>query len=163
MRWHGAWLALALLAACRTPASAEPVAPDRFMAQLLETRYQNLPANAAAPAVPKAIFDLPLQRLMRPDPKTGEMRIDFDPVCNCQDFDISGIDSRLLASDRDSALVEVHFINAGTPVNLRYTLRRDGKSWRIADIKLPGQGSLVALLGGKPPATPTAGGQLPNK
>ena len=150
MRVAAACLAVMILCGCRSAAIAAPTAPEQYMQQLIENRYRDV--HAAAPAVPPpvAVFDAALARLLHPDPASGETPLDFDPICNCQDFNISAVSSRRVASDGKLAVVEVRFVNGGNPVKLRYTLHRKGQQWQISDIDLPGQGSLVALLAAKP-------------
>jgi hypothetical protein len=160
------WLLLVVstLTEASEPAQARPIAPDRFIAQLLASRYGSGLETHRASRPAEAVFDRQLLRLMRGDPKTGEPRINFDPVCDCQDFELSGIETRLVASRGTTALVDVHFVNSGTPVAMRYTLRRKGDDWRIADIIYPGRGGLVSMLGGKPPVSPvTDPPPLPHK
>jgi hypothetical protein len=136
-----------------TPASATAppaMTPDAFIRVMIESRYRD---DTKAPPVEP--FDANLTRLMRPDPVSGDARIDFDPICNCEDYDIGKVTARRISEDAKLAVVEARFINMGAPVTMRYTLRRNGQSWQIADIVLPVQGSLVAMLGGKPPQKPS--------
>jgi hypothetical protein len=121
---------------------------------MFETRYSDIPPATQTPAAGDSVFDAPLQQLMRADPQSGERAIDFDPVCNCQDFRITAVKSRLIASNSRYSLVEVRFVNLGVPNTLTYLLRRKGGYWKISDITLPKNRSLVGMLGGKPPSPP---------
>lgn len=141
-------IVLALLVGGVAASAATPPAtpPEVFIKTLIETRYRD--DGKPAPAEP---FDANLTRLMRPDPVDGEVKVDFDPICNCQDYDIGKVTARRISEDSKLAVVEARFVNFGTPVTMRYTLRRKGTSWQVADVAIPRQGSLVAMLGGTPP------------
>jgi hypothetical protein len=143
-------LALLVGSAAASAAAPPTMTPDAFIRAVIESRYQD---DGKAPPVEP--FDANLTRLMRPDPESGDVGIDFDPICNCQDHDIGKVTARRISEDAKLAVVEARFINMGTPVTMRYTLRRNGRSWQIADIMLPVQGSLVAMLGGTPPQRPS--------
>jgi hypothetical protein len=138
--------ALLVGAASATAAAPPPTAPDAYIKAMIENRYRD--GGKAPVAEP---FDANLTRLMRPDPVSGDVRVDFDPICNCQDYDIGKVTARRISEDAKLAVVEARFVNFGTPVTMRYTLRRKGQSWQVADVVIPRQGSLVAMLGGTPP------------
>lgn len=132
--------------AAATAAAPPATTPDAYIKAMIENRYRD--DGKAAAAEP---FDANLTRLMRPDPVTGDVRVDFDPICNCQDYDVGRVTARRISEDAKLAVVEARFVNFGTPVTMRYTLRRKGQSWQVADVAIPRQGSLVAMLGGAPP------------
>jgi hypothetical protein len=65
--------------------------------------------------------------------------IDFDPLVNGQDFELT----ELVVSDPvvtgDSAAVAVSFLNFGDPQELRFTLVRGAEGWKIDDIEAFGE------------------------
>ena len=69
--------------------------------------------------------------------------LDGDPICDCQDYGISGV--RIDPKEANGSEVEaaVHFTNFGKEVNQVFKLRKTGRQWRIADIK---SGSIPSLF-----------------
>lgn len=95
------------------------------------------------------IFTSDLLSLIRKDQEQAEGEVgllDFDPICDCQDFDISNvrIDTKQIVKTKLEA--DVHFTNSGSDVNLGFTLKGDGKRWRIADIRSKTMPSLYLFL-----------------
>jgi hypothetical protein len=89
-------------------------------------------------------------------PKGDVGPIDFDPVTNSQDPDVKSfkVEAEKLESDR--ALIAVTVAGHGTPRKaadqvIRYELAREGKGWKIDDIKGASDGapwSIRAMLTG---------------
>ena len=95
------------------------------------------------------IFTSDLLSLIRKDAEQakGEVGIlDYDPICNCQDFDISNVRINTKETGKTKLEADVRFTNSGSDVNLGFTLERDGKRWRIADIHSKSTPSLYQLL-----------------
>lgn len=69
-----------------------------------------------------------------------------DPLCSCQDYDITAVKPTAQLLGPDKAEVSVAFRNFGKPAATRLSLVSTAKGWRIADIHTKDIPSLVALL-----------------
>ena len=72
--------------------------------------------------------------------------MDADPVCSCQDFEITDVVVDLRPAAGRSATAIASFKNFGKPETVRFELVETGAGWRIADIRDPGMPSLRARL-----------------
>jgi len=96
-----------------------------------------------------------LLRLIRKDEEQakGEVGVlDGDPICDCQDYEISDVHVSIGKGKPDGIPAEVRFRNSGKEIHLTLSLVPAGKGWRIADIGSPSVPSLLKLLaqGAKP-------------
>lgn len=95
------------------------------------------------------IFASDLLSLIRKDQEQAQGDVgllDYDPVCDCQDFDISNVHIETKKTTKSKLEADVHFINTGTKVKVGFTLVGDGKRWRIADIRSKATPSLYRFL-----------------
>ena len=73
--------------------------------------------------------------------------LDYDPICNCQDFNdlkITKIQITPIGNDRAKAIV--NFVNGGSLVEVGFLLIRESGQWRIHDIEEPHIPSLKRFL-----------------
>lgn len=61
--------------------------------------------------------------------------LDGDPVCDCQDNDITDVRVTLRKTETVRLQAEVGFLNLNQPVSIGLSLLRSGKGWRIEDIR----------------------------
>ena len=77
----------------------------------------------------------------------GEVgKLDFDPLCAAQDFDIKDFSVALVAEQKDSAEVAASFKNMGTSERIVFLLSNTAQGWRITDIKCSDGRTLRAIL-----------------
>ncbi|KAB0680138.1 DUF3828 domain-containing protein [Aureimonas leprariae] len=61
--------------------------------------------------------------------------LDFDPVIGGQDYEIKDLKVEEPKINGDIAMVDVHFRNFDTPNHLKYTMRKEGQTWKVDDIE----------------------------
>lgn len=83
--------------------------------------------------------------------------IDFDPLTQAQDWQISAVSVAESARDADTATVTATFQNAGTPTEVPFQMRLVEGAWRIDEIGA-GETSLRAIIAAaiRPLGSPTA-------
>ena len=96
------------------------------------------------------VFSPHLLRLIRRDaartPKGEVGALDGDPICNCQDFEMSAIQVQVSAAGRGWARAWATFVNAGQPQAVSLDLVAVKGHWRVADVHAQDMPSLVGLL-----------------
>lgn len=140
-----------LVAAVAPAASAADVEAARAFVQSVYAPY-SAGEHAAAPvaAAGPSVFAAPLLALIREDQRRAQGEagvLDFDPVCNCQDFDkfaVSAISLKRVGAKRMRAVVR--FVNGGRAQRVELTLVVEGSDWRIADVRTPEVSSLLRFL-----------------
>ncbi|WP_254073473.1 DUF3828 domain-containing protein [Acidisphaera sp. S103] len=89
-------------------------------------------------------------KLIREDERNahGEVgRLDHDPVCDCQDYDVmTGFDCVVTQQTDRRASVSVRFVNGATSTSVSFVLARIGNEWRIDDVADPQMPSLRRFL-----------------
>ncbi len=160
-----AFFALACVAACKaqetlptppleqtpTPNSQVPVAPsDRcgdpapFVRDLF-TQY----AEGQKPRAHDTIFDDDTLKLIKADADRAEgelPNLDYDPVCNCQDYEKLAVNEVLIESGK-TTVAHVAFVNGGKVFSQDFELTCGATGWRVHDITvLPEARSLRASL-----------------
>jgi uncharacterized protein DUF3828 len=91
------------------------------------------------------IFTPELLSLIRQDETQAKGEVgylDGDPLCDCQDFDITGVRIALQKSAPSRLIAEVRFLNFDRPDTLALSLLQTGSSWRIEDIRSRSSSSL---------------------
>jgi len=79
----------------------------------------------------------------------GEVgKIDFDPLYDAQDFEISGFNLLVLANKKGSGYVAARFKNMGVDQEIIFALQRTKMGWRIADIQYKNGRSFWKILKG---------------
>jgi hypothetical protein len=138
-----------VLVAYSWQAGAASLSPVDFLKQVfanyrLVTNFN--PLGKGAPG----IFSAGLLKLIRQDERNahGEVgRLDHDPVCDCQDYDVmTGFDYVLTQQTDNRASVSVRFVDGATPTSVSFVLVRTGNEWRIDDVADPKMPSLRRFL-----------------
>ena len=79
----------------------------------------------------------------------GEVgKIDFDPLYDAQDFEISDFNLVVLHNKKGSGYVAARFKNMGVDQEIIFALQRTKMGWRIADIQYKNGRSLWKILKG---------------
>jgi hypothetical protein len=79
----------------------------------------------------------------------GEVgKIDFDPLYDAQDFEISDFNLVMLPNKKGSGYVAARFKNMGVDQEIIFALQRTKMVWRIADIQYKNVRSLWKILKG---------------
>jgi Protein of unknown function (DUF3828) len=109
-----------------------------------ESFLTGLYATYQSPTVPDflgksadTLFTPALLQLIREDQKIPQGNVgmlDYDPLCDCQDFEISDFRVITKLSKENDILAEIIFKNFGAEVRLDISLKNDGRQWKIADI-----------------------------
>ena len=94
----------------------------------------------------KPLLDLYLKD--KEDSKGEVGKIDFDPLYDAQDFEISDFNLVVLPNKKESGYVAARFKNMGVDQEIIFTLQRTKMGWRVADIQYKDGRSLWKLLKG---------------
>jgi hypothetical protein len=79
----------------------------------------------------------------------GEVgKIDFDPLYDAQDFEISDFNLVVLHNKKGSGYVAARFKNMGVDQEIIFALQRTKMGWRIADIQYKNGRSFWKILKG---------------
>ncbi|HLP41130.1 MAG TPA: DUF3828 domain-containing protein [Fibrobacteria bacterium] len=95
------------------------------------------------------LFTPELLALIRRDQEQAAREVgllDSDPICDCQDFEISNVRIQTKGAGKSKQEAEVAFTNSGRETRLGFTLAGDGKRWRIADIRTSTRPSMYRFL-----------------
>jgi hypothetical protein len=79
--------------------------------------------------------------------------LDFDPVINGQDFDISRLRVQEVQNDGSAAIVEASFVNLGERQRILFMLTHGDEGWKVNDLQSVGPNfrwRLTELLSGDP-------------
>ena len=87
-----------------------------------------------------------MQREAASTPKDEVGALDGDPICNCQDYEITSVDVKVTGTGPTSARADVFFLNLGRRQLVSLDLVLVGRRWRVDDVHSQGTPSLVALL-----------------
>jgi len=79
-------------------------------------------------------------------PKGDVGALDGDPICDCQDWQITKVEVTVSASRPGAAVADVHFQNAGEPRQVRLDLAAVQGRWRVGDVQTPDMPSLAKML-----------------
>ena len=94
----------------------------------------------------KPLLDLYLKDQENSKGEVG--KIDFDPLYDSQDFEISGFNLVVLPNRKESRYVAARFKNMGVDQEIIFALQRTKMGWRIADIRYKDGRSLRKILKG---------------
>ena len=149
---------VAILAAVAEFASAQPWSSKldtgkKLIAQLYKEhsgKSDPLQYPASKKLLPnyfyKPLLDLYLKD--QQDSKGEVGRIDFDPLYDAQDFEISDFNLVVLPNKKGSGYVAARFKNMGVDQEIIFALQRTKIGWRIADIQYKDGRSLWKILKG---------------
>lgn len=143
-------LATALLATPAAAAEPDVAAAKAFVARLYAAYSPDRPAPNYVGRQAPQVFTPELVKLMRRSvaltPKGDVPPLDGDPICDCQDFEISAVAVKVAARDAQHARAEVTFKNFGEPQTATLDLVAVSGQWRVADVHTANTPSLVGLL-----------------
>ena len=136
--------AFALLAACSPPASEAPeaasTAPDP--ADTIRPLYDPyLTEGASFPGFENqapwsASLWAALQAMMARSQARGEPILDFDPLIDAQDYQLTNLNVTTDSVVENShATVRANFVNAGAPTEVIYDLVWENGGWRVDNIR----------------------------
>ena len=143
-------LAMGLLATPAAAAEPDVAAAKAFVARLYAAYSPDRPAPNYVGRQAPQVFTPDVVKLIRRSvamtPKGDVPPLDGDPICDCQDFEISGVTVQVAARDAGHASAKVTFKNFGEPQKATLDLVAVGGQWRVADIHTANTPSLVGLL-----------------
>ena len=143
-------LALAGLLAIAAPAGAQDLPAAKSFVSGLYSAYQRQPGPDYLGKQMGDVFAPDLIALIRREaasvPKGDVGALDGDPICDCQDWQISKVEVTVAAPTPGAAEAEVRFQNAGEPRQVRLDLLAVQGRWRVADVHTPDMPSLAKLL-----------------
>ncbi len=61
--------------------------------------------------------------------------LDFDPIVNGQDFELSDLKVQTIQNDGSSAIVEASFVNLGEPQRILFMLSHRDDGWKVNDLE----------------------------
>lgn len=135
------------------PESSNPGTGKELVAQLYKEhagKSDPLQYPASKKLLPiyfyKPLFDLYLKDQ---EVSKGEVgKIDFDPLYDAQDLEISDFNLVVLPNEKGSGYVAARFKNMGDAQEIIFALQRTKMGWRIADIQYKDGRSLWKILKG---------------
>jgi hypothetical protein len=143
-------LVLAGLVAIAAPVGAQDLPAARTFVTGLYSAYQRQPGSDYLGKQMGDVFAPDLIALIRREaasvPKGDVGALDGDPICDCQDWQISKVEVTIAAPRPGAAEAEVRFQNAGEPRQVRLDLVAVQGRWRVADVHTQDMPSLVKLL-----------------
>ena len=149
MRAPGHLLVAALLA-MTAQAQAQSLPDAQSFVTGLYSAYQRQPGPDYLGKQIGEVFAPDLMVLIRREaasvPKGEVGALDGDPICDCQDWQISKVEVTVSAPKPGAAAAEVRFQNAGEPRQVRLDLVAVQRRWRVADVHTPDTPSLAKLL-----------------
>lgn len=128
--------------------SQKKASAESFLVELY-SQYQSPAGPDFLGKAADTLFTPALLHLIRKEqqqPQGNVGILDFDPLCDCQDFEISDFHVRTRVSDQKDILAEVTFKNFGSEVRLDLTLKKVVSRWKIADIHSKSVPSLYHVL-----------------
>lgn len=144
-----AWVVGAGSACAGSNAGGDAQGVDTF----LQSIYARYSAHGAPVDVDDAgaatIYESSLLALMREDRRVlqGEAGVlDADPLCACQDHDVSAVKWVLASAGTDRWSARVSFKNLGVAQNVVLSLVHSAQGWRVADVASENIPSLRASL-----------------
>jgi hypothetical protein len=136
-------------------------APVAFIASLYKTYTDIAPGEDGEPGLPQ-MYSRRLQALIDKDaaetPEGEVGRLDWDPVVDGQDWELSGLKITEVFQSGGEARVRAVFANMGDRRNILFNLVREDGQWRIDDIAetLKPRWTMSKILSDAPDAFPDA-------
>ena len=148
MGWRAPILIALLLAA--GPAAAQDLGQAKAFVAGLYAAYAKAPGPDYVGRQAGEVFSPTLLDLMRREaahtPPGDVGALDGDPICNCQDFEITAVQVTVKPAGKDKAQADVAFLNFGGKQSVKLDLVFVGGRWRVDDVHADGTPSLVGLL-----------------
>ena len=143
-------LAAGLLATAAPVQAQDLPAAQTFVAGLYSA-YQRQPGPDYLGKQIGEVFSPDLIALIRREaasvPKGDVGALDGDPICDCQDWQISKVEVTVSMPKPGAAEAEVRFQNAGEPRQVRLDLVAVRGRWRVGDVHTADMPSLTKMLG----------------
>ena len=96
------------------------------------------------------VFSPRLRALLKRDrqltPAGDVGALDGDPICDCQDFEISQVRVEAAPAGKDRARATARFVNLGKPATVRFDLVATPGGWRIDNLHSPSIPDLAGFL-----------------
>jgi hypothetical protein len=132
------------------PAAAQDLEKAKAFVTGLYAAYGKEPGPDYIGKQAKQVWSPALLDLMRREaastPEGDVGALDGDPICNCQDYEISTVTVTVKATDTNKARADVFFLNLGRRQLVSLDLVLVGGRWRVDDVHSQGTPSLVGLL-----------------
>lgn len=149
MRTPG-YLLIAGLLAITGSAEAQSLPEAQTFVTGLYSAYQRQPGPDYLGKQIGAVFAPDLIALIKREAasvRKGDVgALDGDPICDCQDWQISKVEVTVSAPKPGAALAEVRFQNAGEARQVRLDLIAVQGRWRVGDVHTPDMPSLAKML-----------------
>jgi hypothetical protein len=144
----GAAILLSLL--LTGPAAAQDLDRAKAFVTGLYAAYGKEPGPDYTGKQAKQVWSPALLSLMRREaasaPEGDVGALDGDPICNCQDYEITAVTVTVKATDTTKARADVFFLNLGRRQLVSLDLVLVGGRCRVDDVHSQGTSSLVGLL-----------------
>jgi hypothetical protein len=145
-----AWPPILFALLLASPAAAQDLGQAKAFVTGLYAAYGKDPGPDYLGKQAKEVWSPALLALMRREaastPKDEVGALDGDPICNCQDYEITSVDTKVTATGATTARADVFFLNLGRRQLVSLDLVLVGRRWRVDDVHSQGTSSLVALL-----------------
>ncbi|TCT05647.1 hypothetical protein [Aquabacter spiritensis] len=134
------------------PAVASAPAADAMLRTIYQRYVETAPdaspdVDYTSPKGARAMFDPALAKLMVAEGKRQELRLDFDPFIDGQDYEIKAVEYETRPVSATQATVIARFQNFDEKKEVVYKMVLTPAGWRIADISWgPDRDTLVKLL-----------------
>jgi hypothetical protein len=130
-------------------AAAQPAETPKAFIQRIYAGYSNKDYNPLSKA--DRIFAPKLVAAINEDARLAKGEVgylDGDPLCDCQDFVKIGAQVRSVSQpSKQNAVAKVHITyGTGEARDLKLTLLRTNRGWRVADIGSPEEPSLLSAI-----------------
>lgn len=147
---RGALALAALLLATPTAATAQDLDAAKAFVTGLYDAYHSEPGpdylgrQSARVFAPALLVLMRRERAATPQDEVGALN--GDPICGCQDYEITDVTVTVAAHGPNQARAEVRFQNFGRPRKMTLDLVAVRGGWRVADTHSTDLPSLVDLL-----------------
>lgn len=143
-------LVVAFLLACPAAAGAQDLNQAKAFVTGLYAAYAKTPGPEYVGRQAEAVFSPSMIDLMRREaahtPKGEVGALDGDPICDCQDYEISAATVTVTMAAPGRARAAARFLNFGEARTATFDLVAVDGQWRVADIHSANLPSLVDLL-----------------
>jgi hypothetical protein len=132
------------------PAAAQDMGKAKAFVTGLYAAYGKTPGPDYIGKQAKEVWSPALLDLMRREaastPEGDVGALDGDPICNCQDYEITAVTVTVRPAGATKARADVFFLNLGRRQLVSLDLVLVAGRWRVDDVHSQGTPSLVGLL-----------------